>query len=160
MPAALARGTCVRNVDRLMPVRTKRWNDPASADDGLRVLICRYRPRGVARQGQPWSAWTTALAPSKALHAAAYGKDGAPPIAFAEYERRFRAEMERSRFWIDGLAQRMRAGETITLLCSSACEDERTCHRSIVKELIEQAAQSASSAPGAAVVRRARSPEA
>jgi uncharacterized protein YeaO (DUF488 family) len=139
-----------------MPVRTKRWNDPASAEDGLRVLICRYRPRGVAREGQPWSAWTTALAPSKALHAAAYGKDGVPRIPFAEYERRFRAEMERSRFWIVGLAERVRAGETITLLCSSACEDERTCHRSIVKQLIEEAAQSAGSTPQAPVVRRER----
>lgn len=138
-----------------MPVRTKRWNDPASDDDGLRVLICRYRPRGVAQAGQPWSAWTTALAPSKALHAAAYGKDGSPALPFVEYERRFRAEMERSQFWIRGLAERVRAGETITLLCSSACTDERTCHRSIVKEMIEEAAQALAPTAGAPPVRRA-----
>lgn len=139
-----------------MPVRTKRWNDPAEADDGLRVLICRYRPRGVPQAGQPWNAWTTALAPSKALHAAAYGKDGEPPLPFADYARRFRAEMERSQFWIRGLAERVRAGETITLLCSSACTDAQTCHRSIVKELIEEAAQASAPAAGAPRVRRER----
>ena len=35
------------------------------------------------------------------------------------------------------LADRVRAGETITLLCSSACERESRCHRSILRELIE-----------------------
>ncbi|HEY6877157.1 MAG TPA: DUF488 family protein [Polyangiales bacterium] len=121
-------------------MRTKRWNDPAAPDDGLRVLICRYRPRGVPREGEPWDAWTTALAPSKALHAAAYGKEGAPKLPFPEYERRFREEMTASQFWITGFAKRIAAGETITLLCSSACTDEAHCHRSIVKRLLEEAA--------------------
>ena len=38
---------------------------------------------------------------------------------------------------IADLARRSKAGETITLLCSSACERESRCHRSILKELIE-----------------------
>lgn len=102
------------------------------------MLICRYRPRGVPTSEQPWDAWSTALAPSKALHAAAYGKDG-DALPFVEYEKRFRAEMERSRFWIEGFAERVAQGETLTLLCSSACTDEARCHRTIVKQLIEQA---------------------
>ena len=40
---------------------------------------------------------------------------------------------------IGGLAARVKAGETITLLCSSQCERESRCHRSLLKELIEQA---------------------
>lgn len=123
-----------------MPVFTKRWNDPVSAGDGMRVLICRYRPRGVPSAGEPWDAWTTALAPGKALHAAAYGKDGAPKLAFAEYERRFREEMSSQQFWIAGFAKRVADGETLTLLCSSACTDEAHCHRSIVKRMLEEAA--------------------
>ena len=129
-----------------MPVRTKRWNDPAEQGDGLRLLICRYRPRGVPREGEPWDAWSTALAPSAALHAAAYGK-GAAPIAWDEYERRFRAEMEQSGFWISGFAARVAAGDTITLLCSSACTDAQRCHRTIVKQLIEEAALLQTGAP-------------
>jgi hypothetical protein len=38
---------------------------------------------------------------------------------------------------IDELAQMVREGKTITLLCSSACEDATHCHRSLLRELIE-----------------------
>ena len=135
-----------------MPVRTKRWNDPPQPDDGYRLLICRYRPRGVKKTDEPWDAWCPALGPSKELHALAYGKTGEPPLSWKDYEKRFRAEMAGRAFWIAGFAKRVREGETITLLCSSACEDESSCHRSIVKELLETAAfPEASKAP---VVRR------
>jgi uncharacterized protein YeaO (DUF488 family) len=123
-----------------MPIRTKRWNDPVEAEDGYRLLVCRYRPRGVAREGEPWDAWCKALSPSVELHAAAYGKTGAAPIDWEEYEHRFLAEMKRQRYWIDSFASRIRAGETLTLLCSSACVDPKRCHRTVVKRLIEEAA--------------------
>jgi uncharacterized protein YeaO (DUF488 family) len=122
-----------------MTVRTKRWNDPPSPDDGFRLLICRYRPRGVPKVGEPWDAWCPALAPSKELHAAVYGKTG-PAIGFEEYARRFLEEMAARRYWIEGFAARVRAGETISLLCSSACTDPARCHRSLVQKLLEDAA--------------------
>ena len=122
-----------------MPIRTKRWNDPVGSDDGFRLLICRFRPRGVPKQGEPWDAWCNALAPSKELHAARYGKTG-DAIDFVEYTRRFLAEMAERRYWIESFAARVQAGEMLTLLCSSACVDAATCHRTLVKELIETAA--------------------
>lgn len=138
-----------------VPIRTKRWNDPPSPDDGYRLLICRYRPRGVSKSGEPWDAFCPALAPSVELHALAYGKTGEKPLEFAEYSRRFRTEMAARTYWIESFAKRVRAGDTITLLCSSACEDESRCHRSIVKELIEAAAFPSQTRP-APVVRRTR----
>lgn len=122
-----------------MSLRTKRWNEPAEPDDGYRLLITRYRPRGVPREREPWSAWCNALAPSTELHAAAYGKTGSPPIPFSEYERRFLEEMAHQRFWIESFAHRLAKGETLTLLCSSACIDETRCHRTLVKRLLEEA---------------------
>ncbi len=122
-----------------MAVDTKRWNDPRSPDDGYRLLICRYRPRGVLREKETWDAWCKELGPSEALHGAAYGKHG-EAIDFVEYEARFLAEMSRARFWIEGFAERVRRGEKLTLLCSSACVDPERCHRTIVKRLIEDAA--------------------
>jgi uncharacterized protein YeaO (DUF488 family) len=121
-------------------IRTKRWNDPAEPDDGYRLLVCRYRPRGVKREGEPWDAWCEHLAPSPELLAAFYGKDR-PAIAWDEYARRYLDEMRhRQRFWIDGLAERVRRGETITLLCSSACVDPARCHRTLLAELLAAAA--------------------
>jgi len=40
---------------------------------------------------------------------------------------------------IDELAERVRAGGTVTLLCSSACDDDERCHRSLLRALIEEA---------------------
>lgn len=141
-----------------MAVRTKRWSDAREAEDGYRLLVCRYRPRGVKHEDETWDAWCQALAPSVELHADAYGKGG-QPIAWDEYERRYLEEMQRQRYWIDGFARRVRAGETVTLLCSSACVDEERCHRTLLKRLIEAAAappEPADAPRRPAVVRRAR----
>jgi uncharacterized protein YeaO (DUF488 family) len=61
-----------------MPVRTKRWNDPAEPDDGFRLLVCRIRPRGVPRSKETWDAWWPDLGPSRRLLDAFHGKTAAP----------------------------------------------------------------------------------
>src|SRR5437773_1894207 len=104
-----------------MAVKTKRWNEPAADDDGVRILVCRYRPRGVRKQDETWADWQPALAPSRELHAAWYGKNG-PRIEWSEFQTRYRKEMKAQQQAIDNLARRSRAGETLTMLCSSACE--------------------------------------
>src|SRR5438309_1818424 len=75
-----------------VPIRTKRWNDAPEPEDGLRVLVCRYRPRGVRKDQEPWDAWMEDLGPSRELHAAFYGKEEAP-IDWPEYRRRYLDEM-------------------------------------------------------------------
>ena len=125
-----------------MPIRTRRWNDPSGAGDGLRLLVCRYRPRGLRKERETWDEWRRELAPSVELHADAYGKRGRPPLAWGAYRRRYLAEMQapEARAAIDELAQRVAQGRTITLLCSSACTDERRCHRTLLRGLVERRA--------------------
>jgi uncharacterized protein YeaO (DUF488 family) len=135
--AALAPGRLRCHVTPV-PVRSKRWNDPPAADDGFRVLVCRYRPRGVPAAREPWDQWWPELGPSRELHAAYWGKAGAP-ISFEQYRPRYHAEMQQQVFRIRALADRAAAGETITLLCSSACTDPDRCHRSLLARLIEAA---------------------
>ena len=55
---------------RTVPVRTKRWNDPADEDDGFRLLICRIRPRGVSKAKETWDEWWPDVGPSRELLAA------------------------------------------------------------------------------------------
>lgn len=119
-----------------MPVKTKRWSDPPEPDDGVRILVCRYRPRGVAKADETWDLWDPSLGPSKELHAAVYTR-GSSPIPWERYRIRYLAEQRTNVAKISELAERVRQGETITLLCSSACERESRCHRSLLKELIE-----------------------
>jgi uncharacterized protein YeaO (DUF488 family) len=124
-----------------MPVHTKRWNDPAAPDDGFRVLVSRYRPRGVPASKETWQEWWPELGPSRELHAAFYGKED-EAISFEEYLPRYLEEMQGQVFRIRALADRAVAGETITLLCSSACIDSGRCHRTLLKALVDAAVTS------------------
>jgi uncharacterized protein YeaO (DUF488 family) len=118
-------------------VLTRRWNDPALPGDGTRILVCRYRPRGVRRADETWDEWRRDLGPSQELHAAFWGKTQ-PPIDFAAYRERYLAEMaiDPARFHLRALAARVAGGESVTLLCSSACSDEDRCHRTLLRDLI------------------------
>jgi uncharacterized protein YeaO (DUF488 family) len=117
-------------------IRTRRWNDPAQAGDGARILVCRYRPRGVKKTDETWDEWVPDLGPSRALHAEVYSENGLP---WNEYRRRYLEEMKQPKpaFFLRALRERVASGESITLLCSSACSDENRCHRSLLKTLIE-----------------------
>ena len=120
-----------------MSIRHRRWNDPVEPGDGFRLLVCRYRPRALPKEKETWNAWWKDLGPSKELHAAIYGKNG-PPITWEAYRKRYLEEMRSQREKIAELARRVAAGETITLLCSSACTDASQCHRTLLKGLIEE----------------------
>src|ERR1041385_8972873 len=116
-----------------MPLKTKRWNDPVEKDDGFRLLICRYRPRGVKKSDETWDAWCSELGPSRKLHADYYGKNG-PPITWDVYQQRYLQEMEGQKDYIEELAQMVAERKPITLLCSSACTDASHCHRTLLRQ--------------------------
>jgi uncharacterized protein YeaO (DUF488 family) len=120
-----------------MPIYTRRWDDSPGQAEGLRILVTRYRPRGLAKSAETWDLWMPNLGPSKELHAAAYGKIGTG-ISWQTYLARYRIEMQQQTQAIAELAAKVKNGETITLLCSSQCERESRCHRGILKQLIEQ----------------------
>jgi len=120
-----------------MPVYTKRWNDPKDRNDGVRLLVTRFRPRGLKKEDETWDAWWKELGPSTALHAAYYGKTGAP-IGWEAYRERYLDEMLAQTPRIAQLVERVAQGETLTLLCSSACVDASRCHRTLLKGLLEE----------------------
>ena len=130
-----------------MSIRHKCWDDPIGDDDGFRLLICRYRPRALRKADETWNDWWKVLGPSKELHAAFYGKNGLP-INWETYRATYLKEMtaEEPQEKIAELAIRTHAGETITLLCSSACTNPERCHRTLLKALIEEQVRLASGA--------------
>ena len=120
-------------------IHTKRWNDPIDpSGDGLRVLVFRYRPRGVSKADQTWDRWLPQLGPSKELHAAWYGKDRAAPLSWPAYRAEYLRQMRAQTPLIADLASQIVDGQTITLLCSSACVRPNRCHRTLLKALIEK----------------------
>jgi uncharacterized protein YeaO (DUF488 family) len=121
-----------------MTIRTRRWNDPEQKGDGLRVLVCRYRPRGLRKEDETWDVWLPDLGPSRELHAGLYGKHG-PPIGWREYRRRYLAEIRDRREVLEQVAEKLRTGTNVTLLCSSTCHDPAHCHRTLLAKLLEKA---------------------
>lgn len=127
-------------------IRTKRWNDPKERADGTRILVCRYRPRGLPKSEETWDEWIPDLGPSRELHADIYGKHGAP-IAWNVFVKRYLAEMKERHALVDALRERFTRGEPITLLCSSACLDPKHCHRTLLKELVSASPRTGSEGP-------------
>lgn len=80
-----------------MAERTTRWElkrvyDEASDADGVRVLVDRLWPRGLAKAEAHIDQHATDVAPSTELREW-YGHD---PERFAEFARRYRAELDAS----------------------------------------------------------------
>ena len=128
----------------IVPLKTKRWNDPTERGDGFRLLVCRHRPRGLAKADERWDEWWSDLGPSKPLLDAFHGKGRADgPIPWSEYRSSYLEEMAqpRARFRIRSLADRLAKGETITLLCSSACTQPERCHRTVLAGLLTKLAR-------------------
>jgi len=119
-----------------MPIYTRRWDDPPREGEGLKILVTRYRPRGLAKADETWDQLMPNLGPSTQLHAAVYGKTGTG-MQWPVYRARYLSEMLSQRRAIHDLARRVANGETLTLLCSSQCTRESRCHRSLPRELIE-----------------------
>jgi uncharacterized protein YeaO (DUF488 family) len=70
-------------------VRVRRVYDPPAGDDGARVLVDRLWPRGLTKGAAHLDEWCKQVAPSTELRRW-YGHD---PDRFAEFARRYRAEL-------------------------------------------------------------------
>jgi uncharacterized protein YeaO (DUF488 family) len=132
-----------------MPVRIVRLGLPRARGEGPRLGTVRRPPRGVPKREFAsrdfYDVWLPNLAPSeKLVRAARRARDDRDWKVFV---RRYRAEMKRpeaSRV-LDALAALSRVA-SFSVGCY--CEDERRCHRSILRELLAER--------GARLVGRAR----
>ena len=103
--------------------------DGNSKDDGFRVLVMRYWPRGVRKEKV--DVWYRDLGTSKDLI-----KDWkAGKLTWAQFKKRYVADLrdESKQELIHQLAQRAKT-QKVTLLCG--CRDPNTCHRILLKEEI------------------------
>ena len=117
-------------------IKDKCWTDPVGVNDGLRILVSHYWPKGLKRAGARWHDWLRPLAPSKHLHAARSARLD-PPISFETFRRRYDLEMEsrEPRRLITMLARLLLSGRSLTLVC--LCENEGQCHRGLLRKLVE-----------------------
>lgn len=72
-----------------MPFVAKRIYEPASAEDGVRILVDRLWPRGVSKDEAKLDEWDKEIAPTTELRTW-FGHD---PAKFDEFRVRYLAEL-------------------------------------------------------------------
>ncbi|NJP53238.1 DUF488 family protein [Streptomyces sp. SBST2-5] len=73
-----------------MSVRVRRVYEPPEADDGVRVLVDRLWPRGLAKEAARIDEWPKGLTPSTELRRWYHAGEG----SFEEFRERYEAELE------------------------------------------------------------------
>ncbi|WP_039058146.1 DUF488 domain-containing protein [Enterobacter sp. Bisph1] len=108
-------------------IHCKRVYDPATAEDGYRVLVDRLWPRGIKKSELACDEWNKTLAPSTALRKAFHGE----AVDFAAFSERYRDELATQQAEGRALAARGKTG-TVTLLY--AAKDTQHNHARVLAE--------------------------
>jgi uncharacterized protein YeaO (DUF488 family) len=122
-------------------LRIVRLGTPRAADEGLRLGTVRRPPRGVPKSDYArrdfYDVWVPELAPSPAL----FSWVKSEPLTDARwrtYARRYRAEMKRPEAQrLIALLSALSSRTNFSVGCY--CEDESRCHRSLLRDLFEEA---------------------
>lgn len=122
-----------------MAVRIVRLGTDRLGGEGLRIGTVRRPPRGVPRSefasGNWYDVWLPNLAPSQELVKQA--RAATSDREWKAFVKKYRAEMadaEKSRV-LDLLAA---LSHTAAFSVGCYCEDESRCHRSVLRELLEE----------------------
>jgi uncharacterized protein YeaO (DUF488 family) len=122
-----------------LAIRVVRLGSPREKGEGLRLGTVRRPPRGVPKSefaGRDfYDVWLPNLSPGEDL--LKEGKKAGDERSWAAFKRKFRGEMkkpEASRV-LDLLAA-LSHQNNLSLGCY--CENENRCHRSVLRELLEE----------------------
>lgn len=123
-----------------MTIRIVRLGSPRAAGEGTRIGTVRRPPRGVPKERHAiddwFDAWLPELSPSADLvKRALAAEDEAAWAAFAKAYRREMAAPQAAH--LIGLLAAL--SKTADLSIGCYCEDERRCHRSVLRGLLQEA---------------------
>jgi len=114
---------------RASSIAIKRAYDKPSPQDGVRILIDRLWPRGLSKATLKIDAWPRELAPSTDLRKW-YGHE---PARFAEFRRRYRAELAAHAKELGALRAMVR-GRVATLI--TATREVDLSHAVVMREML------------------------
>jgi uncharacterized protein YeaO (DUF488 family) len=117
-------------------IRAKRVYDPPDAEDGLRVLVDRLWPRGVRKDEAKLTLWLKDIAPSDDLRRW-FGHD---PARFAEFSRRYWAELGANKQAVSQMKDLLKTGP-VTLLY--AAHDEEHNNARVLADYLKSRARGA-----------------
>ena len=112
-------------------IKTKSIYEPIEADDGVRILITRYYPRGVKRDN--FDIWLRSLSPSPEL--LKQYKGGIE--SWEDFKIHFAKEIKNNLESCRGLRDisRLSIDSNITLLCYE--KNGHNCHRYLIRDMVK-----------------------
>lgn len=115
-------------------IKTKSIYEPKSPEDGTRVLVTRYWPRGVKKEES--DVWIRELGPEPELITAWKENEVTWEEFRVSYLEEYMSEDKRKAFNELRKIIKDSDGNNITLLCT--CKTEDVCHRKILKEILKR----------------------
>ncbi len=113
-------------------VRVRRVYDAPSPDDGIRVLVDRLWPRGLAKADAHVDEWPKALTPSTELRRWYHGPGEGD---YEEFRRRYEAELAAPE--AAASLERLRTlATTATLTLLTATKHPETSHTTVLREAL------------------------
>ncbi|MBI5644120.1 MAG: DUF488 family protein [Deltaproteobacteria bacterium] len=114
-------------------IKTKSVYDKEEEENGIRVLVTRFWPRGVRKEEQDF--WMKDLGPE----AWVIKKWKAGEMTWDAFKREYREEFkkdERKRELLHELKVIIKSAKKrdVTLLCT--CREDEHCHRTLLKEML------------------------
>ncbi|MEN9728730.1 MAG: hypothetical protein RL434_3096 [Pseudomonadota bacterium] len=123
-----------------MPVFIVRLGTPRLPGEGLRIGTVRFPPRGVAREARASGDWFDVWYPNLAPSAVTLRefRQATDPSAWPRFARRYRREMQtpENRRTLELLAA-LSQHSAFSVGCY--CADEAHCHRTLLRELLQEA---------------------
>jgi uncharacterized protein YeaO (DUF488 family) len=122
-----------------MTLRIVQLGSPRQRDEGLRIGTVRRPPRGVPKgrySSDDWfDVWLPELAPSAAAVKGALAAE--TPAEWKAFVKRYRTEMSQpDKVRLLRLLAALSQHANLSVGCY--CEDESRCHRSVLRELLQE----------------------
>ncbi|AQS71191.1 DUF488 domain-containing protein [Streptomyces pactum] len=117
-----------------MSVRVHRVYDPPEPDDGVRVLVDRLWPRGLAKDAAHVDEWPKGLTPSTELRRWYHAGEG----SYEEFAERYEAELAAPEAAeLLGHVRELARERDVTLLTASKSPEES--HAAVLLRLLDEA---------------------
>ena len=113
-------------------IQLKRAYEPASGDDGFRILVERLWPRGLTKERAQIALWAKDIAPSEVLRKW-YGH---APERWTGFRRRYLRELEGNRAAVEGLRRAIADKMKVTFVY--AARDTERNSAVVLKEFLEK----------------------
>lgn len=128
-----------------LKLQTYQLGSKRRRGEGLRIGVVRRPPRGVLKEDYArldyYDVWFPLLAPSQDLLSWIHAQDANNRRTWRIFVKRYRNEMQNNTNSRNAILLLAALAQRTPIAISCHCQNEKRCHRLILRQLIEQAAK-------------------